>query len=528
MNIDRFIDSLEGALDYLKANYHTVDNLNVFPVPDGDTGVNMVLTFEPAVQAIRDSKKRDLETVLNLLQEETTMNSRGNSGFILSRFFSGFSEIIRKYEKITPEVLTDAFYQGLYISKTAISTPMEGTMLSVFEAIADAMSAAQSANVLEHFELAIQSGREEVMHSPEKLPVLKKAGVVDSGALGFVFIIEGMKRGLTGEAVEVENEDDYRFEPDADSNLEELMEISHRYCTELTIKRTDNAPKNGLRTYLDKIGDSVALLENDNIIKLHVHTNTPDDVVKELSRYGTIVNKKIEDMQKQIEEEFARFKHENEIGILALVPGEGFRTILHDFEPNLDVLVYSKHLPKTGDILNHINQMPYEVIIVLANDKNIIPAVQLVKDKTSKHIEIFPSKNMIQGIAAIMGFVKNSSWQENLAQMSASMELVDSISVYKSIKDSQFAGIKIPVDHYFAVMNGHVVTVDETFNEAVLKAVRGADLDERTVIGFYYNDQLQEDELSPICEILEIEYEEIDIETHYGGQHTAMLLISLE
>jgi len=401
-------------------------------------------------------------------------------------------------------------------------------MLSVFEAMAKAMKDAKSENVLEHIKLAVKAGRDEVFISPEKLPVLKKAGVVDSGALGFVFILEGMRRRIAGEEIKIENESEYRFEPDEEANLEELMEISHRYCTELTIRRNGEDVKSDLEAYLNDIGDSVALLVNDDIVKLHVHTNTPDEVIEELSSYGVIENKKIEDMQKQIEEEFARFKHENEIGVLALVPGEGFRSILHDFEPDLDVLVYGKNLPRTGDILNHINQMPYEVIIVLANDKNIIPAVQLVKNETTKHIEIFPSKNVIQGVAAIMGFVKNLTWEENLSQMTSSMDLVESISVYKSIKDSKFAGISIPINHYFAVMNGNVIAVDEKFGPVVLSSIKEADPDERMTVSFYYNDKVDPEELEPITAELEEEYDDLEFETRYGGQHTALLLIGLE
>ncbi len=528
MKIDKFISSLEGGLDYFKANYHTIDNLNVFPVPDGDTGVNMLLTFEPAIEAIKNSKEQDIGTILALLQEETTINSRGNSGFILSQFFSGFSDIVHKYDRITPDILTEAFYQGLYISKTAVSNPMEGTMLSVFEAMAQAMSQAESMDVLEHLELALISGRDEVFRSPDKLPVLKKAGVVDSGALGFVFIIEGMKRSLTGEKIIIEKEADYRFEPDADANLEELMQINNRYCTELTIEREQDASKAEIESYLNEMGDSVALLVNDNIIKLHVHTNTPDDVVNKLSGYGKILNKKIEDMQKQIEEDMMHFRHENEIGVLALVPGEGFRSVLHEFEPDLDVLVYGKNLPKTGDILNHINQMPYEVIIVLANDKNIIPAIRLVKRKTSKHVKIFPSKNVIQGIAAIMGFIKNLTWEENLSQMSDSMELVDSISVYKSIKNSRFAGIRIPIDHYFAIINGNVIAVNEIFENTVLKAVRDTNPDDRSVISFYYNDRVQKEDVENLSSVLQGEYDDVEMAVHYGGQHTALLLVGLE
>ncbi len=528
MNIDHFIHSLEGGLDYFKANYRTVDNLNVFPVPDGDTGVNMLMTLEPAIEAIRQSKEKDIETILNILQEVTTINSRGNSGFILSQFFSGFSEVIRKYGKITPEVLTEAFHQGHYISKTAVSTPMNGTMLSVFEAIAKALGQTASPSILKHLELAVHTGRDEVFRSPEKLPVLKKAGVVDSGALGFVFIVEGMKRRLNGEDILIENEADYRFEPAADANLEELMEISNRYCTELSVMPEKEVIKDELEDYLNAVGDSVALVVHDDLIKLHVHTNTPEAVIEKLSSYGCITHKKIEDMQKQIEEEFARFRHENEIGVLALVPGEGFRSILHDFEPDLDVLVYEKNLPRTGDILNHINQMGYEDIIVLANDKNIIPAIQLVKKKTNKHIEIFPSKNVIQGIAAIMGFIKNLTWEENLAQMHTSMELVDSISVYKSIKNSSFAGIQIPLDHYFAVMNGNVISVHEHLNETVITAIRNAKPEERSIISFYYHDQLSEEKLAPLVETLTKDLEDIEFTVHYGGQYTALLLIGLE
>jgi DAK2 domain fusion protein YloV len=528
MNADTFVACLEGGLDYFKANYHTIDNLNVFPVPDGDTGVNMLLTLEPAVEAIRNLDKHDYQNVLSILQEVTTMNSRGNSGFILSRFFSGFAEIVSQYGSLDPEIFTRAFSQGHYVSKTAISTPMNGTMLSVFEAVVKALSQTPASAIPEHLDLAARAGREEVFRTPEKLPVLKKAGVVDSGALGFVFILEGMKRRLYGEEIRIERESDFRFEPDPDSSIEELMTISNRYCTELTIRRSAEVPPNGLEDFLNEKGDSVALLVNEDIIKLHVHTNEPENVISELKLYGEIISEKIEDMKKQIEEEFARFRHENEVGVLAIVPGEGFRSILHEFEPDLDVLVYGKNLPKTADILNHVSQMPYEDVIVLANDKNIIPAIQLVKNQSEKHIEIFPSRNIVQGVAAIMGFVKNLSWEENLAQMTEAMELVDNVSVYRSVKDSKFADIHIPHNHYFAVMQGKILAVSDDFEETVLRALRTARPDERSAISLYYNNDTDEKALEQIRETLEEELEDVEILVRYGGQHTALLLIGLE
>ncbi|MDZ7797954.1 MAG: hypothetical protein U5N56_13380 [Candidatus Marinimicrobia bacterium] len=304
--------------------------------------------------------------------------------------------------------------------------------------------------------------------------------------------------------------------------------MGNRYCTELMVRRNTTTPSNGLEDYLNLMGDSVALLLKDDMIKLHVHTNDPENVINELSRYGTIVSEKIDDMKKQIEEEAKLFHYENEIGMLALAPGEGFRSVLHDFEPDLDVLVYDKNLPKTGDILNHVNQMPYDDVIVLANDKNIIPAVQLVKKKSNKHIEIFPSKNIIQGLSAVMGFVKNLSWQENLAQMSESMELTESMSIYKSIKNSRFSGISIPCGHYFAVMNGEVLAVDPGLKELILEAVKAADPEMRINLSFFYNDQVDKEMLQDVCKILERKYEDMDIEIHYGGQKTALLLLGLE
>ncbi|MFA6617537.1 MAG: DAK2 domain-containing protein [Candidatus Neomarinimicrobiota bacterium] len=528
MKIKTFVSSLEGGLDYFKANYHTIDNLNVFPVPDGDTGINMLLTFQPAVEAVKEKSDHSFESVLKVLCEEATMNSRGNSGFILSRFIAGFSEVVIEQGDITIDILSEAFDHGHFISKTSVSTPRDGTMLSVFEAIAKAMKNAQSNTVLEHFVLAVEAGRQEVFISPEKLPVLKKAGVVDSGALGFVFLLEGMRRKLAGEGIKIEDEAEYRFEPAEDANIEEMMEIQNRYCTELLIRRDTTPVGRDIEQYLNKMGDSVAFLMNENIIKLHVHTNEPEKLVNELAVYGDIENKKIEDMQKQMEEEFSRFQHVNEMGVLALVPGDGFRSILHELEPDLDVLVYNKNLPNTGDILNHVNKMPYDVVIVLANDKNIIPAVQLAKQESPKHIKIFPSKNVIQGLAALMGFVKNAKWEENLTQMTDSMELVDSIAIYKSIKDSKFAGIKIPRDHFFALMNGDVVSVSEKLKPAVVEAITCASPEERMTITSYYNGKVTEAEIEEIYKSLREEYEDVEFESRYGGQHTALLLIGLE
>lgn len=530
MKTDRFLNSLQGTLDHFKANYHTIDNLNVFPVPDGDTGVNMLLTIEPAVVAVISQDKTDIQTILEILKQETMMNSRGNSGFILSQFINGFSDVVLEEETMTPDTINHAFTRGHFVAKTAISTPREGTMLSVFEAIADFLGKQSYTDVVKQLEAAVKVGMEEVFRSPEKLPVLKKAGVVDSGALGFVLILDGLRRALTGEGVKIENEDDYRFEPDPDAKIDDVMVASNRYCTELTIQRnaSKEVSRDTVEHFLKEMGDSVALLVKDDIIKLHVHTNEPEVVLEELSQYGETVSKKIEDMQSQIEQEFTRFQHVNEIGVLVMVPGEGFRDVLHNIEPDLDIMVYGKHLPKTGDILHHVDQMPYDDVIIMPNDKNIIPAVQLVKNKTEKHIEIFPSKNVIQGVAAMMGFVKNLTWQENISQMKDSKELVDAVSIYKGIKDSNFGGIQIPKNHYFAVMGGNVIAVNEVFDAAVLEAMEKAEYGDRCDVCFYYNDKTDKDALETISNKLQNDYDDVELQSTYGGQHTALLLISME
>jgi len=522
--------SLKAGNDYLELNYKILDNLNVFPVPDGDTGVNMVFTMKSAVEAITRNEYSTIADICKLLNKHVTNDSRGNSGFVLARFFNGFSQVVEKHDFITPDILVQGFKNGSYLSKTSLLTPVEGTILTIISSMADSMAEVKSNNIIDYLNAALASAKRKIFDTPKLLPVLAKAGVVDSGGLGFIFIIDGMLKGLMDKEIIHEDENRYRFKPDLSINDEASHKPDFKFCTELIVETVKEPPMDELRQFLAENGDSIALMNDEAVLKLHIHTNWPDKIIGELKSFGNIVQSKIENMRQQGAENFRApsktDKHE-EISILAIIPGSGFETIFEELEAT-DFIIHSVDLPSSGDLLEAINKIENNTVIILPNDKNIIPAGTMARDQSQKNIFVLPTENVVQGITAMYGFSATDSPGENIKNMTDCKDLATCLKVYKSVKDSVYGDTKIRENDYFIIKGDEILSTESSLTRAITGALKRIELSDKGSISFYHNDEFDVSTVEKVETCITELNPYIEIETIFGGQKKCVLIISVE
>jgi DAK2 domain fusion protein YloV len=517
---------LKGA-EYLSANQRILDNLNVFPVPDGDTGANMVATLQAGIRALGDSAVSSIGDISRCMKDELLRNSRGNSGFIIAWFFSGFFSVVERYERLTKDGLHEGFAAGAYQVNSSLFTPVEGTMITIIASMTRALRDCASLDLGGCLREALSAGRESLFDTPRMLPLLAKAGVVDSGALGFIFIVEGMLRGLAKEEVAAEREDSYRFKPDPGAlrNWEPLPE--HRYCTEVYVAEPRDRDEDALRGFLRERGSSIALVWDPRFIKLHIHTDDPEGILRRLGDFGTIERSKVEDMREQVELLSAREKQDCECSVLACVPGPGFVEVFEGLGAAA-CLSYGRELPSAGAILEALSELEAPAVILLPNNGNILPAALLARELCGKEVSILPTRNVVEGIAAAYGYSENESMRENLRGMEDCRGLAESLLVYRSASSSAFGELLIPEGHYFALRGDAVLAMDEELPKALLEALEAAGAAGKANIVLYTGEGFDASLLPAIEEGIAALNPALEIEIREGGQPRELLIISLE
>ena len=522
---------LVGAGEYLRENYRILDNLNVFPVPDGDTGTNMLTTYRAGVDRIHAAEV--MADVAEQMNESMTRQSRGNSGFILARFFHGFFEVTGRAESIGLDDLREAFARGSYSVNTSLFAPVEGTMITVIAAMAEALRRAGNGDVRAGLRAGLEAGRRSVFETPRLLKILARAGVVDAGALGFLFLMEGFGRGLTNEKPEIEREEVYRFPPDqtAGTGIEDTGQM-HRYCTEVLLRPGGPGTADGPQTpdlddFLKSNGNSIALVNQDSLIKVHIHTDDPERVVRYLETLGTIENTKIEDMQAQMGLFAAEEDPESVNALLVCVPGPGFREIVNSLGI-ADCIVYTNELPPTATLLEAVQANASRNITILPNNKNILPTAMLARDRSDKNVSILPTENIIEGLASLYGYSENASVQENITNMAECMHMAESLFLYRAAADVVFDTTEIPRGAFFCVHDGNILAVNPDPVETALVAMRGRRLEEKANICLYHGTSEGERTAREIRDRLAAEHPAVEVECLFGGQPREHLIISLE
>lgn len=519
----------------LKTNKEHVNDLNVFPVPDGDTGTNMSMTFESALNEMSRVQEITAESVTEAASNGSLMGARGNSGVILSQILRGFHKGCRGKSDLNTKDFSLALTHAADTAYKAVMKPVEGTILTVVRAAADTAESIceDHVNFDEFLENIILESKTVLAKTPEMLPVLKQAGVVDAGGQGLVHIFEGFYGAIVGEKVK-EIEIAFKSQMSKETQMaEKNAEIEFGYCTEFIIKGTGLSDRQ-VKEELTDFGDSLLVVGHDEILKVHVHTNEPGAVLEKALLHGELIDIKIDNMRYQHNEAhsdvvpISKSGPAKEYGVLAVAMGDGLAAILKDL--NTDQIIEGGQTmnPSTEELLGAIEEIHANKIIVLPNNSNIILAAQQAQKISAKDISIVPTKTIPQGITAMLAFNPDISLDMNMKNMIAAMDEVKTVQVTYAVRDSVFNGKEIKKDDILGIFNGDIVSVGKDINDVALdaldKAIDGAD----EIITVYYGDSISKEEAEGLRHQIEDLNEEIDVEIYEGKQPVYHYIISIE
>ena len=527
----------------LEINRAKVDALNVFPVPDGDTGTNMSLTMQSTVRELTACPSNNFAEVCNSISKGALKGARGNSGVILSQILKGICSVLGKCEKeVDTKTFAKALEAGTKVAYGAVSVPKEGTILTVIRMMSEhAVKVAGKKKEFENFfKEVIAEGEKALALTPELLPVLKKAGVVDSGGVGLMTIIKGFASELTGEEIadsitDVEiSESEADFGDNSDIINMDLGEIQYAYCTEFFIinmkKSTTLSAIDRLRERLMAIGDSVICIGDLELVKVHVHTNQPGKALTYALELGELDRPKIENMLEQNRQLRAKLEAEKkEMGMLAICTGTGLADIFRDLSVDRIIEGGQTMNPSASDIAGAAQKINAEHIFVFPNNKNIILAAEqaqnLVENKT---IHVIPTKNVPQGFAAALEFNPEVSAEENKTNMIHALDNVKAGQVTYAVRNTQLNGFTIKEGDIIGLDDKKILAKSHSVEETVLKLIGKMKEEFHQMITLYYGEDVKESEAEDLCSAIAEKYPDCDVDFHNGGQSVYYYILSLE
>ena len=528
-----------------------INDLNVFPVPDGDTGTNMSLTIQTAVTELRRVQPATVDEAAKVTASGLLRGARGNSGVILSLLFRGMSKVFKGLNEADGAQLAAAMQEGVSTAYGAVMKPAEGTVLTVSRLAAQrALEAAGEQNDAAYvLEEAIKTGYTTLAETIEMNPVLKKAGVVDAGGKGYLIILEGMLRALRGEPIpEVEE----TTEEKADFAAIGDEDITFAFDTVFIVRKTSDKPLDGLRAYLGSIGDSLVIGEDDESFKVHVHTDTPGDALNEAQKYGTLELAKIENMRTQaadlaagkkaqstddldaIEEELensacAVAAPEKRYGFLAVCAGDGLAEVFRDLGVDRIVSGGQTMNPSTDDILREVNRTPSEVVFVLPNNKNIIMAAQQCVGLSEKEVIVVPTATVPQGISAMMAVdPEEADPQSILSAMTAAAENVTTAQITYAARNSDFDGFAINEGDYLALCDGKLLGTDRSLDALLEKLAQVAADKNAEFITVYAGEGVDDEQAQQASDIFQARCPDAEITALPGGQPVYYYIVAIE
>ena len=523
-----------GAARSLENNKQLINDLNVFPVPDGDTGTNMFLTVQSAVKQVKSLKDDTIEDITKAMSSGSLMGARGNSGVILSQLFRGFAKGLKDLDKVDTKVLAEAFKLGSDTAYKAVMKPIEGTILTV------ARESAQKALEVAKYEKDIIAFLEEVIHhgnitlqkTPDMLEVLKKAGVVDAGGKGLLVLLNGALDTLKGKE-EFDMEEEGPIEkPHFENNIEE-SDIVFGYCTEFIINNT-KADVNKLRDEIAKLGDSLLVVGGDDIIKVHVHTNNPGSALQKALECGELIDIKIDNMRYQhrsniIDEDKTAKKDEiKKYGFITVAMGDGIINVFEDL--NVDYVITGGQTmnPSTEDILNAVSNVNAENIFILPNNSNIVLAATQAKELSDKTIEVIPTKTIPQGISALLAFDGEQGISDNIESMQEAIKQVKTGQITYAVRDTEINGKEINKDDIMGISDGEIVAVGKDIKDVSIELIKDSIDEDSELITLFYGEDIDEDEANVLSKLIEENFEDCDVEVVYGGQPLYYYIFSIE
>lgn len=528
---------ISGA-NNLDNNKIAVNALNVFPVPDGDTGTNMSMTMLAAVREVKNAAKQDIYSIAEAAANGSLMGARGNSGVILSQIFRGFAKSLKKSEKLDTAAMAAAIMEGSNTAYKAIMKPTEGTILTVIRESAEhGMKIAESCStVLELMEEVIKKANNVLDRTPELLPVLKNAGVVDAGGKGLIYILEGMcqclKSGVVIEAVSTETNEpaDTMERPKASGE-----EIVFGYCTEFFIKGK-NIRLESFKSRLADMGDSIVVVGEEYLVKVHIHTNNPGKVLETALEYGELSRIKIDNMREQHNELYvkeaatvqAESKEKKKYGAITVAMGDGISSIFKDIGADEVIEGGQTMNPSTEDILNSVNKINADNIVIFPNNSNIILAANQAKSLSDKNIIVAPTKTIPQGISALMALDSERSAEENAKKIERAIANVKTGLVTYAVRNSTFDGINIEEGNILGIVEGKIKDVGNDILDVSKGILDEMIDDDASLVSIYYGSEVKEEDAALLEEYISENYEDCEVELHYGGQPLYYYILSVE
>lgn len=549
MNGNTLRDAIISGANNITNNRQAVDELNVFPVPDGDTGTNMSMTINNAVKSLANCDNKTASEVADITASALLRGARGNSGVILSLLFRGFAKGLKGKDELDAEGLTNAMELGVSAAYKAVMKPTEGTVLTVARVAAENARVAydEGKSTIEIFETILKAGGEALASTPEILPVLKKAGVVDAGGKGFMVILEGMYSVLKdGKMIEATSTDGRQESTTNNSSTGSSYdtEITFTYCTEFIINReSDNDPK-VLRAYLETIGDCVVVVDDEEIIKVHVHTNNPGKAIEKAITFGQLVNIKIENMRDQHE----RVKHdaaasknkadelmpvaiEKKYGFVAVAAGQGLENLFTELGADIVVSGGQTMNPSTDDILKAIEATPAEYVYVFPNNKNIIMSAEQAVPLSTRKVIVIPTRTIPQGITSMLSFNPDDDSEANAINMAAACQNVSSGSITFAARNSSFDGYNIKEGELLALDNGKISFVEkpDQLKKCVTKLTKNLCKKDTSFVTLIYGCDIVDDDAEEIAEAVRTSLSQnIEVNLIKGDQPVYYFLISVE
>ncbi len=545
---------LAGAKN-LDAKKEWINELNVFPVPDGDTGTNMSMTILSAAKEVSSLDKPNMKSLSKAISSGSLRGARGNSGVILSQLFRGFTKVIANYEEIDTVVLAEACDKAVETAYKAVMKPKEGTILTVARAAADkAIEMVAETDDLEVYIKAVIDEADAVLKkTPDMLPVLKQAGVVDSGGQGLLTVLEGAYDALMGKEIDYSS-----FETGSTGSgivkisAETEAEIKFGYCTEFIIvlhRPLSDDEVVAYKSFLTSIGDSIVVVADDEIVKTHVHTNDPGLAIQEALKHGSLSKIKIDNMREEHQERLIKDAEKvaaqqaateqqtaevdpsewKEIGFISVSAGDGLSEIFKGLGVDHMIEGGQTMNPSTDDILSAVEKVPAKNIFVLPNNKNIILAAQQAASLSEdKKLFVVPTKTIPQGIAALINFIPDQSAEENFERMSEEIGNVKTGQITYAVRDTVIDDKEIKENDYMGIGDSGILSVGQDMEETLLDMVDQLVDEESGIISLYYGSDVKEADATALAEKLQEKYEDLEVELNCGGQPIYYYILSVE
>ena len=549
----RFAEMIFQAAAHLSANAKYVDSLNVFPVPDGDTGTNMNLSLTSGAKEVRKNVQDHIGKVGAALAKGLLMGARGNSGVILSQIFRGFAKSIEDKPVLDGKAFAAAFEAGVQTAYKAVMKPVEGTILTVAKDSAKKAveSAKKHSDIVKIMEDIVAEAKASLQRTPDLLPVLKEVGVVDSGGQGLVFVYEGFLAELKGEKLSgVES---------AVPSMEELVKAEHHrsvqsqlatediefgYCTEFMVrfeqeKIAENPfTEQKFREDLSKYGDSLLVVADDDVVKVHIHSEQPGEVLTYGQRYGSLFNIKIENMRQQhtaiVEKDrvaavkIPQKQQQLEFGIITVAMGSGIAEMFRSIGAHEVIEGGQTMNPSTEDFVKAIEKLNAKNIIILPNNKNIIMAAEQAAEIVEENVAVVPSKTVPQGMSALLAFNPTADLETNKEEMTEALGHVKTGQITFAVRDTNYNGLNIKKDDFMGIYDGQIVVKDESYLDAAKKLVKEMMDDDSEILTIFKGEDASDEDVEALVEYVESEFPDVEIEVHDGKQPLYAFIFSVE